>query len=584
MSSGSWRSPRGARCSPTRSTRASTCSSPKCSATSRATARTTSPRSCSRCCSRWAARSTATCWTGYWQDIGNLEQFRQANFDALDGRVRLDVPGLQPARQRLGRARRSTSTRSRASWGRRSSGELPDRGQRVDRAVLGALAWRHRAGGDARCPEHRRRGDVPRPDSVVEGAIIGRGCDVRDHVRVHEGVAIGDQVTIGLGGEHLPGRPGLPVQGDRDRCPDPRERRLGDAGGDLAVRSRRRNRAGQRRSHARDGGAAGGGARHGASSRQSRRRESRVRRRVPHDPARDHLRAHLDRGPRRRSADLAGCGHAPCPEDAGPPGGRARRACQQRPGDDQRARLRVAREPDDVGLPEGGREALQPPELRRARSRRWGRRPTRRGCARATRRTSSTRSTSPPSGGGGSASPSTTATRPRRSRCRSSSARSASRRSARGGSTPTTGPGSSSRSTPGAARPGAGRAGRDGLAVLIDEQQPLGRPVEHDPEIRPHAGDDAAGVDRLELPGPVVGVEPPRADRLDAERAEDERQRERRGRVAVVEDHAEPPPPARRRRRTRRGCPARSPRAPAPGSSARRSRTGTLRAGDCAGV
>src|SRR6476619_7659544 len=32
---------------------------------------------------------------GYWQDIGNLEQFRQANFDALDGRVGLDVPGLQ---------------------------------------------------------------------------------------------------------------------------------------------------------------------------------------------------------------------------------------------------------------------------------------------------------------------------------------------------------------------------------------------------------------------------------------------------------------------------------------------------------
>ena len=22
---------------------------------------------------------------GYWQDIGNLDQFRQANFDALDG-------------------------------------------------------------------------------------------------------------------------------------------------------------------------------------------------------------------------------------------------------------------------------------------------------------------------------------------------------------------------------------------------------------------------------------------------------------------------------------------------------------------
>ena len=32
---------------------------------------------------------------GYWQDIGNLDQFRQANFDALDGRVQLDIPGLQ---------------------------------------------------------------------------------------------------------------------------------------------------------------------------------------------------------------------------------------------------------------------------------------------------------------------------------------------------------------------------------------------------------------------------------------------------------------------------------------------------------
>ena len=32
---------------------------------------------------------------GYWQDIGNLEQFRQANFDALDERVRLNVPGIR---------------------------------------------------------------------------------------------------------------------------------------------------------------------------------------------------------------------------------------------------------------------------------------------------------------------------------------------------------------------------------------------------------------------------------------------------------------------------------------------------------
>jgi mannose-1-phosphate guanylyltransferase/phosphomannomutase len=32
---------------------------------------------------------------GYWQDIGNLDQYRQANFDALDGRVQLNVPGIR---------------------------------------------------------------------------------------------------------------------------------------------------------------------------------------------------------------------------------------------------------------------------------------------------------------------------------------------------------------------------------------------------------------------------------------------------------------------------------------------------------
>ena len=32
---------------------------------------------------------------GYWQDIGNLEQYRQANFDALDEEIALDIPGIR---------------------------------------------------------------------------------------------------------------------------------------------------------------------------------------------------------------------------------------------------------------------------------------------------------------------------------------------------------------------------------------------------------------------------------------------------------------------------------------------------------
>ena len=32
---------------------------------------------------------------GYWQDIGNLDQYRQANFDALDEKVRLSIGGMK---------------------------------------------------------------------------------------------------------------------------------------------------------------------------------------------------------------------------------------------------------------------------------------------------------------------------------------------------------------------------------------------------------------------------------------------------------------------------------------------------------
>ena len=41
--------------------------------------------------------------------------------------------------------------------------------------------------------------------AVVEGAIIGRACDLRAHTRVHEGVAIGDEVKIGAESVIMPG-------------------------------------------------------------------------------------------------------------------------------------------------------------------------------------------------------------------------------------------------------------------------------------------------------------------------------------------------------------------------------------------
>jgi mannose-1-phosphate guanylyltransferase / phosphomannomutase len=40
--------------------------------------------------------------------------------------------------------------------------------------------------------------------SLIEGAIVGRSCDIRDHVRIHEGAAIGDEVTIGSESSIMP--------------------------------------------------------------------------------------------------------------------------------------------------------------------------------------------------------------------------------------------------------------------------------------------------------------------------------------------------------------------------------------------
>ena len=94
-SSASWRSPPGARSSRTRSTPASTCSSPRrC-----ATCPTDGPYDFSKELFPLLLEMGRPLYghvlDGYWQDIGNLDQFRQANFDALDERVQLDIGGIR---------------------------------------------------------------------------------------------------------------------------------------------------------------------------------------------------------------------------------------------------------------------------------------------------------------------------------------------------------------------------------------------------------------------------------------------------------------------------------------------------------
>ncbi len=134
---------------------------------------------------------------GYWQDIGNLDQYRQANFDALDERVRLNIGGIRirgnvwvgdgvdlndldqidgPAY--LGNYCRVAPDASVGPYSVLSTSVTLRERARITHSIVDASTYIGRS-------------------TVVEGAIVGRACDLRAHVRVHEGVAIGDEVSIG---------------------------------------------------------------------------------------------------------------------------------------------------------------------------------------------------------------------------------------------------------------------------------------------------------------------------------------------------------------------------------------------------
>src|SRR6266576_319175 len=119
---------------------------------------------------------------GYWQDIGNLEQYRQANFDALDERVRLEIEGPTY----LGNYCRIARGAHVGPYTVLSSSVTVRERGRVVRSIVDTSTY------------------VGRSSDVV-GAILGRSCDLRAHVRVHEGAAIGDEVTIGAESVILPG-------------------------------------------------------------------------------------------------------------------------------------------------------------------------------------------------------------------------------------------------------------------------------------------------------------------------------------------------------------------------------------------
>ena len=142
---------------------------------------------------------------GYWQDIGNLDQYRQANFDALDEKVRLNVPGIR-IRGNVWVGDGVDLHDIDALEGPAFLGNYcriaPDASVGPYSVLATSVTLRERA--------HTSRSIIDASTSigrsaVVEGAVVGRSCDLRAHVRVHEGVAIGDEVVLGAQSMVLPG-------------------------------------------------------------------------------------------------------------------------------------------------------------------------------------------------------------------------------------------------------------------------------------------------------------------------------------------------------------------------------------------
>jgi mannose-1-phosphate guanylyltransferase/phosphomannomutase len=142
---------------------------------------------------------------GYWQDIGSLDQYRQANFDVLDGKAALEVEGI--------RLRGNVWVGEGIELDDLESVDGPAFIGNYCRIAPGATVGPYSVlGSSVVLRDHARISHSVIDASThigrrawVEGAIVGRECDIRSHVRIHQGVAIGDQSTIGEESVILPG-------------------------------------------------------------------------------------------------------------------------------------------------------------------------------------------------------------------------------------------------------------------------------------------------------------------------------------------------------------------------------------------
>jgi mannose-1-phosphate guanylyltransferase/phosphomannomutase len=134
---------------------------------------------------------------GYWQDIGNLTQYQEANRDALDGKVKLNIPGVR--------------LRENVFIG---EGALVENIENIrGPAVIGnycaidpyAKVGPYTVLGNNVivkdfCETEFSVIDANTylgPRSQLRGALVGKNCEIRAHAIISEGAVVGDECKIG---------------------------------------------------------------------------------------------------------------------------------------------------------------------------------------------------------------------------------------------------------------------------------------------------------------------------------------------------------------------------------------------------
>ncbi len=135
----------------------------------------------------------------YWTDIGNLQQYQQANYDALDGRVRLEIAGRQTApgiwQEENCRIAPDATLIAPVVLGKNvriESGAVVGPNTTLGNSAIVATSARvHRttAWEDCYLGEH----------VLIDGVTLASRNIVKDHVTIGEGSVIGSGCVLGSG-------------------------------------------------------------------------------------------------------------------------------------------------------------------------------------------------------------------------------------------------------------------------------------------------------------------------------------------------------------------------------------------------